>query len=304
MMLRIAAGFCFTAVAAIAGCSGADRAGSPGNAPDVARGPAPSYEEVARRYNERVEPLKSLWSRTVFRVWFPDREGEERTEQVEGHLQYIRPDRVDLTLRKVGHPVAALGCNAEKYWWIELGEGQGRKAYVGSHSMVDPDRIAELGLPVYPLDLIELIGITPLPLEAREQGVEAPAVRWSPNGRELVLNLPQREGIRRMILDPETLDPIRIEVADTSGRTVLSSELTEYQTVAMRGGLPGTARARVPGEILATVNEGRTRVRMRIYDPETGGSRPKPAAFELPRLLDVYSIQTVINLDEQPVALR
>ena len=58
------------------------------------------------------------------------------------------------------------------------------------------------------------------------------------------------------------------------------------------------------GEILATVNEGRTRVRMRIYDPETGGSRPKPAAFELPRLLDVYSIQTVINLDEQPVALR
>jgi hypothetical protein len=290
------------ALAALTGCAGAVRRGS-APAPRVERGPAPTYEEVARRYNERVEPLTSLWSRCVVRIWFPDREGEERTEQVEGHLQYIRPDRVDLTLRKVGQPVAALGCNAEKYWWIELAQEKSRKAYVGTHAGVDPERIARLGLPVYPLDLIELTGITPLPTLAA-RGPDAPRVRWSPDGSELVLELPQREGARRVALDPETFDPVRVEVLDGSGRVLLSSMLSEYQTVGMRGGLPGTARSRVPGEVLASVNQGRTRVRMRIYDPETGASRPKPAAFDLNRLLDVYGVQNVIDLDRDPVALR
>ncbi len=296
-------GACSAAAAVLlAGCAGPGWAG-PKDEPVVARGPAPAYAEMAENYNQRVTDLRSLWARAVVRIWFPDREGEEKTEQVEGHLQYIRPDKVNLTLSKVGEPVAVLGSNSDKFWWIELGKGEARKAHIGTHANADPRRIAELGLPVHPVDLIGLMGITPFP-EAGAGISGRPDVRWSADGRGLVVSLPLDSGFRRFLLNPDTYEPVRIEVADRAGAIVLSSDLAGYEPVTVRGGGPEAARPRVPGEILASVNLGKTRVRMRLYDPETGGTRPRPAAFDLDTLLASYGVENVVDLDRAPVASR
>jgi hypothetical protein len=112
------------------------------------------------------------------------------------------------------------------------------------------------------------------------------------------------EGVRRLMLDPQTYEPLRMEVVDSRGAMLLASELSNYTTVAVRGGRADAPRVRVPSEVVATFSRGQTQVRMRLYDPETGGSRPRSGAFDFETLVRNNRVQRVINLDDQPVAAR
>jgi hypothetical protein len=270
--------------ALLSGCAGPARH-QPGAT--VARGPVPTYEEVAAAYNRRVEPLDRLWARTVIRVWFVNQEGKEQQEQLEGHLQYLRPDRLLLTFDKVGTTYAALGSNDQKYWWIET-RGD-RKAWVGQHEEATPELIAQLGLPVHPLEFVELLGITPLPVRAPGARVE-----WSEDGR-LRVTAPGRMGERRLWLDPQRWVPLRVDVLGTGGEVVISAELTRYQAVAVRSPI-GHWNPEVPGELQAQQDRAKLRVRMTLFDPETAGARPKASAFDLERLLKLLEVDQVQQL--------
>jgi hypothetical protein len=275
--------------ALLAGCAG------PSKPPDAAvpRGSVPTYEEVAAAYNRRLGPLDRLWARTVVRVWFVNQEGKEQQEQLEGHLQYLRPDRLLLTFDKVGTTYAALGSNERKYWWIET-RGD-RKAWVGEHAEANPEVIAQLGLPVHPLEFVELLGITPLPVPAPDAKVE-----WSDDGR-LRVTAPGRMGERRLWLDPQRWVPLRVDVLGTGGEVVISAELTRYQPVSVRSP-SGDWRPEVPAELQAQQDRGKLRVRMTLFDPETAGARPKAVAFDLDRLLKLLQVDQVQQLRAEPAA--
>jgi hypothetical protein len=283
---------CLASIALLAGGCAGDRAKPAPGA--IQRGPVPSYTDIAARYNARVAPLESLWTRTILRLWYHDREGREHTDQLEGYFQFRRPRSVNLTLQKVGQNAAVLGSSDTLYWFMDLGDA--KTARVGEHARATPERIADLGLPVYPLDLLGLVGVTPLP------GLDAlsspPAVAWSADGRSLVVTLALGEaGSRRLTLDPQTLEPSRIEALDPAGTPVLVSDLSRYTPVAMIGAAAGAPAPRVAGEVAASFDRDRTRVRMRLNDPESGGKRPTPAVFDFDTLVNSYGIRRVERLD-------
>ena len=260
----------------------------------IQRGPAPSYPDVVRDYNARVAPLDSVWARAILRLWYHDREGDEHTDQLEGYFQFRRPRSLNLTLQKVGQNAAVLGSNDTRYWFMDLSDA--KLARVGAHASATPDRIAALGLPVYPLDLLGLIGVTPLP------GVDSlsspPAVAWSADGRALVVTLAMGDsGSRRLTLDPETFEPSRIEALDPSGTPVLVSDLSRYTDVHTVNAAPARP-VRIPGEITASFDRDRTRVRMRLNDPESGGKRPTAGVFDFDTLVTSYGIRRIESLDE------
>jgi hypothetical protein len=238
-------------------------------------------------------PLDRLWTRTVARIWYPGEEGEEKSDQLEGTIQYIRPDRVLVTFSKVNNLYAILGSNAQKYWWIELGDH--KRAHVGEHAKATPERIAELGLPIHPLDFVDLIGITPLPVMS--PGASAggtPTVQWSQDGRSVVITMQGRYARRRLVLDPVTYEPSRIEFLDSAGAPAVYSDLGKYEPVAIAGG----TGPRIPTEIFASLDRDRTRARLRLTSPEVGEQRPKPGVFDLERLLSTNNVREVISLDE------
>jgi hypothetical protein len=250
---------------------------------------------VAASYNERVTPLDRLWARTVIRVWFKNQEGQPQQEQLEGHLQFMRPDRLLLTFDKVGNTYAALGSNEKQYWWIET-RGD-KQAWVGENAKATPELIAKLGLPVHPLNFIELLGITPLP-SAASAGADA-QVAWSEDGRFLVVTAPGRLGLRRLWLDPERWLPMRTEVLGSGGEVAIGADLSKYQPVAVRSPNPNWT-PEVPSELEAVQPRDSLRVRMTIFDPETAGSRPKATAFDLDRLLKLLDVNQVQQLDQPP----
>jgi hypothetical protein len=290
---------CILCTALAAGCA-ADRT-RPGAGP-IQRGPVPSYLDISARYNARVAPLSSLWSRTILRLWYHDPDGREHTDQLEGYFQFRRPRSVNLTLQKVGQNAAVLGSNDERYWFMDLGDA--KLARVGEHAKATPERIAALGLPVYPLDLLGLFGVTALP------GVETlespPTLAWSGDGRSLVLTLDLGAGAgrRRLTLDPETLEPSKIEALDPSGAPVLAADLSRYTPVTLIGAAAALPPVRIAGEVVASFDNGRTRVRMRLNDPESGGKRPTPGVFDFDTLVSSYNIRRVESLDEPGAAER
>ena len=286
------------AVLAMAGCRGSGSKSAPAKRVAPApRAKAPEYKTIAEAYNTRVAPLEKIWSTATIRIWYPDDQGEEQTDQVEAHFQYIRPSDLLLTFEKVGETYAALGCNEQQYWWID--KKQDRKAYVGTHAQATAERIAELGLPVHPLDLIEVMGITPIPTTWNAYGPgETPQVRMSDDGQSVIVTTLGRNGPRRLWLNPVTLVPSRIELLGAGGKVLVSADLRDFQTVQVRPDPEGPVLSgSMPTRVLTSVDRGRVRVRMTLYDPQVGGSRPKPAAFDFQNLVKSLNVGEIEDMD-------
>jgi hypothetical protein len=274
----------------------------------------PDYQQLAHTYNARIEALPRLWARTTGRIWYLDPDGRRQTDQAEGHLQFMAPERLLLTFGKVGHTGAILGSNRQQYWWIEL--DRQRRALIGAHARATPDRITELGLPIYPRDVIELLGIMPLPLETHTT-----SIAWSDPAapaRLLVVTTPlpplavtdsagdqppgiDSTGLRRLFLDPSTFEPARIEILDTRGQLRAVAQLSAYQRIAIPGAGPEVPRPNIPTEIYIASADENTTMRLRISDAEIGRNRPAESIFDLDRLLAHYGVREIIDLDTQPV---
>ncbi len=272
----------------LAGCKcGSPGAGSPSS--QAWTGPVPTYEELARAYNTRVDPLNRLTAAVVLRLDYRDDEGVEHHEQVEGRCEFVPPRQFVLTLRKVSQDIAILGSDPERFWWIELGDR--KRALVGDHETIGADRLAAAGVPVHPLDLIELMGITPLPLEPTA-GKVAP----SPDG--LVVTLPGRIGSRRMIFHSTDYRPARIELLREDGRVAAGADLSKYARVAMSGAGPEAVHPWIATDAVIVASGGTTHGHLELATPEIDPSRPRPGVFDLAKWLRAKGVEEVLQLGE------
>jgi hypothetical protein len=299
------------AMVAAAGCATGMPEPRPPRPPVQAETALPSYQEVAERYNERIANLPRIWARTTGRIWFPDEQGRTRTEQVEGHLQFLAPDRLLLNFDKVSQTYGLMGTNAERYWWIEL--DRERRAYVGDHAKVTDERIAELGMPIYPRDVIDLLGITPIPAPGESPRT---SLAWTPDRRMLVVLTATGAGseaaapaqpisvYRRLFLDPATYEPLRVEILDADEQVRAVSVLGNYETLAIPGAGPEVPRPRIATEIYVGTADEQTTMRLRMSEPEIGRRRPNEGVFRFERLVEHYRVGEVVSLDDPRAAAR
>lgn len=251
-------------------------------------GPPPAWAELREAYNDRADKLDRLWAQTVVRVRTIDDQGRRREDQGEGYLQIIRPDRVSLSLGKlVDRMYFFLGSNEEWYWWLDTLDRDEQFAIVGRHELASREKAAELGVPVHPLDLLELIGITPLPQEG-------PEPVWSADGR-LEVALPGRWGTRRLLIDPLEMRPLAIELRSEDGALAARAELDSYTTVRSDG--PG-ANPSIPRRIFIDLPQIDAEVTLDVSRPQSVRSRPRDIAFDLDELLDRQRIERIRLLDE------
>lgn len=271
---------------ALAGCRHAPRGAEGAEGAARALGEAES-RGLIEAYNRRVAGLGTLWSRTTATLWFPGEDGVERSEQAEGHFNYRAPRGLVLTFGKVGQDGGVLGSNERGYWWAELREP--KRALVGTHERASAEGLAQLGLPVHPLDVIDALGLSPAPADARAALA----------GGARTLTSPTRSGSRVLVFEGESAEPSRVVLSDALGRELLTAELADYADVAWRRAVP-EAPPRVPTRVVITRADGRVRLRLLLSEPESGGSRrPSPAAFEPESWIGLRGITDVRDLDAE-----
>lgn len=257
----------------------------------VRRDAAPAYAEVAKSYNLRVERLDRLFARANLRVTYFDAEGEQKTEQPEGRLQIIRPDRLALSLGKAGQTLFWFGCDASRYWWLDMSERSKSLAAVGSHEKFDATTARRIGIAIRPLDLIRVLAITPL--DPALPG----ATQWSDDGTQIGVTTPiGRRGVQRVWINPTTFLPKTVEVFDEKRQLVLIADHEDVESVEQtRGGV-------VTPQVSARVNvfhiESQTEARITITGARDGPISDK--AFDLKTLMEKYEIERTIDLDAPP----
>lgn len=247
------------------------------------------YEDIASAHNARAARLARLWARAAVQLRYTDREGRTRREQGEGHLQVLQADRLALSVGKLGEVIFWLGSDSERFWWFELGEDS--VGAVARHENATKACVGELPLPVHPLDLLDLLGVTAFPPGS------AGDVLVDPRGR-VVVDVPARSGARRVFFDPETMVPVRIELwLPGRDEPALEADLSEYERVDVpaAGGVDPRAASRVRVRVRETGAE-----LVLFLSDMNDGSRPgrlEPFVFDFEELLGAHRPSRVVVLD-------
>lgn len=286
----LASGVCIGVLAGMASLVGcAQNKPGPGPTPEPNTGPLPKVQDVIAKYNARVARLEAVESPVELVVRATDAEGKETKEQGEGNLKMVRPRKIALRIDKVAQTFFWLGSNDEKYWWFDL-RGDEKVALVGTHAKATPQVAARFGLPVHPVDLLDLAGVAPL------EGMESATISWAKDGKQVVVELPGRWGVKRMTIDPASGEASAAVILDASGNIVVSSRLENYELVPVRG--EAGAAARMATRLFAEVPSAKATVELLIHTPaNNGATRIKAANFDYSDLKTRLGAQREIDLD-------
>lgn len=254
--------------------------------PQTELGPLPDKDMVAAVYNLRVADISRLASPFTIVLNMPgEKPGSRRREQLEGNLQLIQPDKVSLRIDKVGQTLLVMGAGSGKYWWIEFGDT--RTAYVGEIAQATYSKAERLGVPVHPLDIVELIGIVPLTgneLMAWDRGF-------------LRLTSRARFGSRVLFLDPQTYEPRAVWLRDPRGKVAVWAELTRVGPVQVEANV--RSQARMPLRVLARVPDADTDMELSFSQPRNTGDKIRTKQFDLTSVLAAYGDPARVDIDER-----
>jgi hypothetical protein len=277
--------------ALLGGCSTGSRPADDAPIVKAHARPLPDYTTIANTYNARTRLITRLSSQVSVVIESDRMDGGGRTrDQLDGNLSVIPPWQTALRLDKAGVNAAYLGSNDFAFWWFDL-SGSEPLAMGGSHRNATREDARDFGLPVHPLEFIELLAVLPVP----DAKPSADALAWSDDDKSLLLSAPSRWGIRRLTLDPATCEPVAIDLLNDRGEVAVAAKLSAFKPAFIEG-KPGTS-APVPTKIELWIREGNTRVLLVLAEPKIP-LRINPRVFELSKLMESYSVKKFIDHDE------
>lgn len=258
-----------------------------------------TYNELAERYNQAVEPLGTLWARTDVVIEWREAAaegdsggGELRREQGEGKFMYRRPDDTALLVEKLGQIYLWAGSDASRYWLFDLTDSDAKRAYVGAFDRLGGPGRRSYPLPVRPDAVPLLIGLLPLPV--LEDAEAAPPIERY-QGQYLV-EVPG--GGMRLLIDPERFRPTRIDLTDAQGYSILTAKLEGAFPVDV----PGVRKTRWPticerAEVYVAGYESRLTVAMDFVtnDPR----KVTDTQFDFEAVKQGLRVEKVIPLDPE-----
>jgi len=270
---------------------------TPGTGPVVRA--LPPVASVVEAQNERVRGLDTLWARISLRVDGKLANAKLNKEEAEGYLQVVLPNKVAVSINKLGNTYFYLGSNDTLYWWFDLTGDQ--KVFAGRHASATPETVDRFGVPVHPLDLIELLAITSIPATGQPGSPEQ--LHWSADGSLIWYDVAARGSTKRVLIDPKSYLPVMVELLDKTGKVVVRSELSKYVSFASRS-IPG-ANPSVASRCIIKVPRQDLTITINVNDPGSGtpDGRPiKQIAFDFKYLTEAYRKAVVVDLDKKEEA--
>jgi hypothetical protein len=213
---------------ALPSCGPRAEPAEPFQAPPARPAPPDAAGAVAliEAHNRRVELLSRTWARGVIEFRWRDEAGEEHFEpQVNARLWLDLPRRTALRAEKFDDVLLWLGSDVEHYWMFDL-MSEETVLYAGRHAGAEPEA-GRSPLLIRPLALVDLLGLTPIPVpEIDAASPDAPGWLSFDGDRDAcIIGALGGGGPMRVYLDRTSGLPVRVETLSRDGRVLLFSAL-------------------------------------------------------------------------------
>lgn len=279
--------------AALTGCAPKE-IGQPGglNAPQPDL--APSRSEIAAAQNTRVASVTRYWSSAALDLRWIEEDGNKRHETGDGYLMLQPPHRTALIFNKLGETYLWAGSDDEHVWLFEAGDADlARIARVENvfHPLSEP-----MPLSVHPLEVLDLLGMTPL------NDFAGPDPLWSRDFAGWIIEEDGPTNRRRLYFEHETLLPKRVELSDPlSGEVLVSADLFDYRPVDQEGRPPGLWPLMPTRFVLRPADEEEGYVSVTVREPRDRNARGRwdANAFNPGAIAQVMRPSEWIILDER-----
>lgn len=247
----------------------------------IKREDLPTYRQLVDRYNQQGPALERVWARTKVELRWRDAKDRKRRESGDGRLIFERPLNTAWTVEVLGDIKLWAGSDSNGFWLFDRMED--KRAYYGQYGK---PMARALPLPVQPEAVPYLLGLMPL---NPDRVPAAPAVELF-NGYCVIeppgLNL-------RLMLDPQTARPVRIDLTDTAGNSVLVCRLSGEVSVPRDGLdpviLPETAELYPLGD--------ESRMTVTLKRPSTDATKFKARLFDFKSLEKTMKPRNVVDLN-------
>jgi hypothetical protein len=249
---------------------------------NLSRADIPDYGDLVRRYNANAASLDRVWARTKVELRWRDERERARRESGDGRLIFERPLQTAWTLEVLGDIKLWAGSDERGFWLFDQVEGS--TAFYGSYARPLARR---LPLPISPEAVPYLLGFMPLDPDRRPT---APEVELF-NGYFVIE--PPGLGLRLM-LEPATARPVRIDLTDAAGQSQVTCILTGRIDLETADGtlipLPGTAELYPQGQ--------ESRMTVTLRRPTVDDRKFKPQLFNFERLRQSFKPDEVVDLNQ------
>jgi len=254
-----------------------------------------TYAELAERYNAAIEPVDALWSRADIEIeWFEiDGDGDRQYRSESGNGKFIMrrgDERTDtaMTVEKLGKIYLWAGANQTHYYLFDRVDGDNKTLYVGEHA--NTGRRKAFPLPVHPSAVPILLGLEPLPVD----GLNQSATTIDRYGDQYLLDFPMMGC--RMLIDPVTFRPTRVDLTDRAGYSILTAKLSGRLEVEADRALPSPPLICDKAEVYVSGYE--SRFTLDFQSATTSTRRINDRMFDLNALKEALKPDRVIDLDE------
>lgn len=255
-----------------------------------------TYESLAARYNAAIEPMTTLWSRADIDIeWVEvDEDGDRKYRSESGNGKFImrRGDTtIDtaMTVEKLGKIYLWAGSNQSSYYLFDRVDGDNKTLYIGNHLAIGGGRA--FPLPIHPSMVPMLLGLEPLPIALPQGDTQTTIDQY---GDAYLLSMPDL-GIR-MLIDPKTFRPMRVDLTDRKGYSVLTAKLAGQLEVEATTALPSPPLICDKAEVYVSGYE--SRFTLDFQSATTSARKVTDQMFDLAALKEALKPDRVIDLDE------
>lgn len=253
-------------------------------------GPVPAAHAMtaqafAARYNANAAKLDRLYARTgvalTWREMRKDGSTKDRKESGDGKVIFAAPASTVVTVEKLGKWYLWAGSDGKRYWLFD----RTQDSLVLSIGRLDGPaaRRGFLGLPVRPQDMPALLGLAALELTPEAQ------LSWceDPSGHGWYL-LEQTN--LRLLADPATCQPVRIELTNAAGQAQVVAELSGRVDCGNGGVLCQKAKIYPVGRD--------ARLDLTVDSADANSDKVKPKLFDLDgTLIPTHKPEKTVDLD-------
>jgi len=259
----------------------------------------PRFTDVARAHNENVAQLGQVWGAASVVIRSTREDGSVRSDQGEGNIMLMRPDRLALRVGKLSETLFWVGCDDQRYWLFDLAS-KPTTATAGRHDGPGRARSGLSGsLPTS--RFADLLGISIIPED------EPGTTQWSDDGTLVGATFPiygdhlDPAGFERVWFEAREFMVTKVEIYDLNRQCIVVSDLADPEYVQIAG--QGDIGPRMNTRAAIGVEGAGVQVNLYMDRLEDGRERSgapakiTPRSFQFEELVRALSPAEVIDAD-------